>query len=201
VIFATSGAVASRIPSPMRLFAAAIALATLAAPAQAGLLGSNVTLRYDYLAPGFSTDTIAVGAGIEVTCTGGGTGNANVCAALTAATQTIDIGDSTIGYAYVGDHTSGFNNVVPNGMAFLGLDAAGAIVGVDLSTSISGLDGSRVSFTANSVTIDLHGLTMGTSGSFALALRTEAPGPATALLVLPALGALAAARRRRAAAR
>ena len=183
----------------MRRFLLALSVgfsvAVFAPSAWAGLLGSSIVLRYDYLVPGYSYDTLSVGAGVEVTCTGGGTGNANVCSALTAANQYIDIGDTSIAYSYVGTNPGGFNNVHPNGMTFQDLDPAGTILGVTLTTDIFGLDMTRVTFTDNSVSIDLGGLALGTSASFTLDLQTI-PEPTALLPIVAAIGALGWTRRR-----
>ena len=179
---------------PTLLVAALFLSAAL--PAQAGLLGNNVTVDYNYLVPAYTTDVVTVTAGIEITCTGGGTGNANLCSALTAPNQYLDIGDSTISYQYTGSTNGGFNPVTPNGMTFHDLDVAGALVNVALVTDISGLTLSRVSFTDSTLTIELGGLSLGTSGGFTLTLTVPEPGGLGVLATL--LGGLGLLRRRRA---
>lgn len=174
----------------MRLLLAVLFAAILlpTAPARAGLLGTTITLNYNFLVPAASTDSLLVTSGVEVTCTGGGTGNANVCGMLTAPTQYLDIGDTTIAYSYVGGTPGGFNPTEPNGMEFLDLDIGGPITSVLLSTGIAGLDLSRISFTATSVAIDMHGLGLGFSNSFTLTLVTVPEPAALALLGAGLLG-------------
>ncbi len=189
----------------MRLSHAAL-LAVIAAscllpttPAHAGLLGTTVTLNYHYLIPARTTDSLLVTAGVEVTCTGGGSGNANVCEMLTAANQYIDIGDFTIGYSYSGSQPGGFNVDDPNGMTFLNLDPGAPITDVSLVTGISGLDMSRISFTGSSVSIDMHGLSLGFANSFTLTL-TAAPEPGTLAILATGIAAMVSFRRRSASA-
>lgn len=163
-----------------RRLAVMVAAALLAAgPAQAGLLGHNVTLNYDFdVLPTF-TDVIAVGAGVEVTCPGA----FNLCSALTAPVQAVDFGDTTITYSYTSTNGSpaGFNTVTPNGFTFGGLNVEGEVLSVALSTRIARLDLSRVLFTPSSVTVDMHGLALGSGAHFTLSLAI--PEPATALLL------------------
>lgn len=174
----------------MRLILAALFAAVLlpAGSAQAGLLGTMITLHYNFLVPAATTDSLLVTGGTEVTCTGGGSGNANACTMLTAANQYIDIGDFTIDYLYVGSQPGGFNPTPPNGMTFAGLDIGAPIGAVLISTGIAGLDDSRVTFTATSVEVDMHGLSLGFSNSFSLTL-VAVPEPASlALLSLGVVG-------------
>ncbi len=174
----------------MRLLLAALFAAVLlpVGSAQAGLLGTTITLNYNFLVPAATTDSLLVTGGTEVTCTGGGSGNANACTMLTAANQYIDIGDFTIDHSYVGSVPSGFNPTPPNGMTFLGLDIGAPIGAVLISTGIAGLDDSRITFTATSVEVDMHGLSLGFSNSFTLTL-VAVPEPASlALLSLGVVG-------------
>ena len=82
-----------------------------------------------------------------------------------------------------------------NGMTVQDLDPAGTILGVTLTTDIFGLDMTRVTFTDNSVSIDLGGLALGTSASFTLDLQTI-PEPTALLPIVAAIGALGWTRRR-----
>ena len=174
---------------------ALLGAAALATPAQAGLLGQTITLEYNYLAPAATTDSILVGAGVEVTCTGGGAGNANVCTMLTAPNQFLDFGDTTIAYSYSGSESGGFNPVTPNGMTFANLNLGAPIVDVLIDTAIVGLDDTRVSFTATSVTVQMGGLGLGFSNYFILTPVT-APEPWSLGCLAAGLAALTATRRR-----
>jgi hypothetical protein len=182
--------------SPTALLTALAASCLLqTSPAHAGLLGTTVTLNYNYQTPARTTDSLLITAGVEVTCTGGGSGNAAVCEMLTAANQYIDIGDLTIGYSYAGTLPGGFNVEEPNGMTFLNLDPGAPITDVSLVTGIGGLDMSRISFTGSSVSIDMHGLSLGLSNSFALTL-TAAPEPGTLAILATGIAAMVSVRRR-----
>jgi len=165
--------------------------------AQAGLLGTTVSLDYNYQDQ-TTHDAVLVGNGVEATCP---SGSLNLCTMLTAIEQTVDIGDSSITYRYSGGG-SGFNNVKINGFDFqnlIGLD----IVGLALSTDIAGLDISRVSWDLHSVQVDMHGLALQAPGAyFTLSLTSDdnntskVPEPGSMALVGLALAGLAAAKRR-----
>jgi hypothetical protein len=166
----------------------ALGLAALSVSAQAGMLGTAATLRYDFAAGPSAFDSVVVAAGSEIVCMGAGTGNGNVCGYLDApqTMQSLDWADLSVGYSFTGLSAT-FTNVAPNGFRFLDLAPGFVIGGVTLATNIVGLDLSRVSFTANSVSVEMGNLTLADGQGFTVTL-VPVPEPATALLA--AAGAL-----------
>lgn len=169
-----------------------------AAPwAAAGLLGSNVDVRYHLTGLPDTSDVVTVAAGVEITCPGA----ANLCTMLTAPTQTVDIGDSSIHYDYTSTdgQSSGFNNVAVNGFDFQMLQFGAPLVDFVLSTDIVGLDDSRITLTANRLEVDMRGLGVGFAGFFHIDLigASVSEPPVVALLAaaLVGLGLRAKARR------
>lgn len=180
------------------------ALLTAAVPsAHAGLIGTTLTANYLYPDANtvYSTDSITVGNSVEIQCTGFGAGNANMCAALTGPDQSLDFQDSAITYVYSGNG-SGFNpNLAFNGFEFLNLNPGVPILAVSLTTDISGLDLSRITFTESSIRINMVGLQMPSSRSFTVSFDTAAPEPGSIALVLGGLTALLVVKRSKAASR
>lgn len=149
--------------------------------ANAGLIGTNVTLNYLYDGSS-TTDLISVGAGTEVQCSGAGNGNSNICSFLTAPDQFIDFDDFTITYSYLQTTGEGyFNAVDPNGFEFLDLNPGGDIVDVILTTTMTGLDASRLTFTGNSIHLNMYDLPLGETDMFSLRIVTN-PEPSAGLL-------------------
>ena len=177
----------------------AFAIATLlpALASAAGLMGTTVDVRYDFEngPQVFHTlDSVLVGAGAELSCPSA----AQICQALTAPTQTLDLSDSSIRYDYTGAGSS-FNSIPVNGFAFESLFGAGTVItGVTLTSSgVTGLDASRISFSAHSVQVNMSGVSVsGPQASFQLDIQTApVPEPANAALLLGGLALLASRRR------
>jgi hypothetical protein len=168
----------------------------------ASLIGTSVTLNYDYYTPANTVDLLKVGPGPEVSCTGGGGGNANVCSLLNLPSQSVDIGASSIRYSHVG--TGGqFTPSILNGFDFENLNPGFTIGNVILTTNIANLDASRLSFTGSSVKVDMEGLFLTTTRNspdfFNLGLTSAVPEPSTwAMMILGFAGiGLMAFRQRR----
>ena len=184
----------------MRRLLLATTLILTATAAQANLIGTQVTLVYNFDYPGYvgptsTTDVFTAGAGIEAQCTGGGSGNANVCFMLSAPNQSVDFGASTITYTFTSTGLpGGFNPQPVNGFSFQTLDGDGPIGGYTLSTNIAGLDGSRISFTSSSIDLYMGGLALGFAGTFELTLQI--PEPTTLGLLTVGMLGLRATRRR-----
>ena len=182
-----------------RLFGAlAIMGCVVALPAHAGLDGKTIDLVYEATGLASTLDHISVGNGIEVTCPG----SANVCTILTAPTQTLDFADMSISYRYSGSGAA-FDDLPVNGFRFLNLDLGPGmlIAGVQLASTIGGLDMGRVTFTANSVTMDMTRLALAApqSGFDLTLVAAPVPEPASwAMLAggLIGLGGLLSRRRR-----
>jgi hypothetical protein len=186
----------------MRRLLATLVVTLLPGLAQAGLLGTNATVRYvfDNGVPTTTTDPVLVGPGIELSCPGA----AGLCTLLTLDTQTVDLGDTTLGYAYSGFGGGFFTNSVVNSMIFEALDPGAPIIGVTLATDMPLLDPGRISFTADSVTLDLRGVGLPSTSHFfevglVLGSVTEVPAPAAILPFAAGLFGLGLARRRRTA--
>lgn len=177
-------------------------VSAIIASAHASLIGTTVTLKYFYpnAANLFSTDNITVTNSVEVLCAGTGAGNANVCGVLTAPVQNLDFQASAITYTYTGPGTAFNNSADFNGFAFQDLAYGGGISGITLSTNIPGLNASRVSFTANSVSVNMESLALpGPARFFTLSLLPEIteriPEPRSVFLFLGALPLLLLRRR------
>jgi hypothetical protein len=161
--------------------------------ANAGLIGTTVTLDYHFLST-TTVDTFTVTGGVDITCPG----PYNVCSLLTAPVQTITVGDNTITYTFTGCCSS-FSNATPNGFDFENLNLGMPVTGISLSTNLVGLNLSRVTFSANSVQLDMHGIqTPGPVDYFVVTLNpTATPEPSSlALFGSGVIGLLGVVRRK-----
>ncbi|MDA5193924.1 PEP-CTERM sorting domain-containing protein [Govanella unica] len=155
----------------MRIWMLAVAAAMMfgATTAEASLMGSQVKVNYYFpdLAHVYTTQTVTVGAGSEITCPG---------ASPSCATMRIfdlDIAASSL-TVRLGFHDS-FTPALFNGFSFEDLDFGdGAVLsGVALDTNILGLDLSRVSFGDHFVRINLRELGFTSQSFFALNFTTS----------------------------
>ena len=169
----------------------------------ASLIGTIVTLNYDYSTPANTVDLLTVGPGPEVSCTGGGGGNANVCGLLNLPSQSVDISASSILYSHSGLGGQ-FTQCILNGFDFE-FGSGFPITNAVLNTNISGLNASRLTFTGSSVKVDMEGLTLNTTVNgvpadfFNIGLTSAVPEPSTwAMMILGFAGiGLMAFRQRR----
>ncbi|TCO73607.1 VPLPA-CTERM sorting domain-containing protein [Rhodovulum euryhalinum] len=179
----------------------ATSFAAFAFAGQAGaasLLGDTVTA--DYFFPDLSTsigsDSFVVGAGVEASCPGA----SGICGILIEP-YLLDFGANTISFAQFGTRVP-YAGPAFNGWVFTGLDFGSGISGVSLSSSgLSGLDMSDVSFTADSISINLQDVALtADQNGWTLTLSeipAQIPVPAAMPLLLTGLGAIGWASRRR----
>ncbi|MBC7926448.1 MAG: hypothetical protein H7039_12395 [Bryobacteraceae bacterium] len=166
-------------------------LLVVPAAAVAGLIGDTVSIA-SRLGGDLRTDlVVAVSPGAEIQCPF----SFNICGALTSGTQTIDVEDFSIQYRYLGPGAN-FFRVVPNLLEFTSLDLPGGINSVFLTTSISGLTASRISFGPGSVFVDMNSLAVSDQDFFRLDLTSAVPEPVPAAFVGLGLSALMLATRR-----
>lgn len=171
--------------------------AMMVAPlAHAGLIGS---VGIDYLYPNSSTvalsDTITVGGSLD--CPGA----SPICTTYDpSATQVFGVGTTSITYSDTSDPNF-YNTASFNGLEFTDLTFAdsGTLSSFTLTgNTVAGLSSSDVSFTGNSIEVNLEGLAA--DGTFTLNLSetpATVPEPGSMALMATALAGLAVLVRRR----
>jgi hypothetical protein len=176
----------------MLLLATAVA-SLMSTGASAGLLGDTVDVAYATSFGFFRSDSFLVGPGVELSCLGA----SSLCAALFDP-ATLDIQDNAIVFAYnLGEGYLTYGPGSFNGWQFTSLDLGAPIVSVTLSSfGYTGLDASRLSFTANTISLNLANLSADGVNGWRINIETAAV-PEPAVLGLLAMGVLGLAARRR----
>lgn len=153
--------------APAGVFRPVTAAAGFVRPAS--LMGETVDFHI-FFESEETTDTFVVNGKPEIECPG----NFDACEFLNAPKlQTIKVGASSITYRYKGPGAQ-FEGVSPNEFDFEGLNLKGPIAAVGLETDIPGLTESNISFTGNSVQVNMSGLTIpGPRAYFKLSLETH----------------------------
>jgi len=181
------------------LVACAFAFAATAPAFAADLTGTSVDVALEFPSPGaiLASRTVTVGAGAEISCPGGSAGP-DVCVGFQVGAS-FDLGANSITLD-IDSGSSSWNAVAFNGYRFDNLAAGGAWSGYTLSTNFIGLDDSRITFSPDTIDINMQGITASAGQYFTLTLQTAAvPEPENLALMLAGLGALAGlARRKRA---
>jgi PEP-CTERM motif len=167
-------------------------LLLLAPVAHADVIGNvGITWLYPNTSTTFASDTIAVGS--TLSCPGG----SSICSPFSQSVVTFGITSTSITYSAGGSSSAGYAPATFNGFDFTGLTFAdsGSLQSFILGTNIAGLTSSDVSFTTNSIEINLTGRPV--NGNFTLALNespSAVPEPGSLLLFAIGLGALAGIR-------
>lgn len=174
------------------------------------LTDSSVTIGYFYndLTTALASSTVTVSSAVEVSCPNAAL---NLCASTNTAGdglldgEYIDVGSTAISGQFLAAFTAASGDAY-NGLVFSGLNFGDgyALTGFTLTTNISGLDVSDISFTSSSLSMNWLGIdpsvtTDGTSlGTYSIALQVSAvPEPSSVLLMLLGIPLLAGARLRR----
>jgi len=183
-----------------RSLVACVLASAAAVPAfAADLTGQAVDVQWLFGTPPavIADRNVTVGAGPEISCAGNSTGP-DLCSFFVDG-ATIDIGADTIKLT-IDSGTAFWGASQFNGYMFSNLAAGGAWSGYALSTDFAGVDDSLVTFTPDSLSINMQGIHPVAGQSFTLTLLTApVPEPTNVALLLAGLGALAGiARRKRA---
>jgi len=163
-------------------FALSLFLGLAATAGAQGLNGTNVSVGYAF--PNATTflagpTTYTVGSGLEINCPTGATG---FCSATSLSEPfSLDISNNQITFTQGPLPTATSYLVGPfNGWVFTNLNAGAPITGVNItSTGISNLTNSNVSFTANSISVNMLGSTVQQSSSWTLTITYGSTAPAT----------------------
>ncbi len=181
--------------------------------ASASLLGASITIDYFYndLSTALASSTVTAISGTEVSCPDS---TQNLCASTNMLGyglldgESIDIGDTSISgqllAAFTAESGDTFNGFVLSGLS---VGSGYAVTGFTLSTNISGLDASDLSYADGALSINLLGIdpsltTDGTGiGTYTITLQTTpVPEPSALAMLGLGLGMMQVMRRRRASA-
>ena len=145
----------------------AVAAMSLASTAHAGLIGSTgITWYFPDTSTIVGTDTIAVGSSLN--CPGA----SPICSGFGGSTVSFSVASTSISYNFPGAGSYATGSF--NGFDFTGLTFAdaGSLLSFGLVTNMTGLTAADVSFTGNSIEINLQGLSA--TGTFTLNLSESA---------------------------